>query len=180
MHVLINEQEIAARVHELGAEIAKDYAAAGDLVFVAVLRGSLCFMADLMRATELPLRLDVLDIRSYQGDTGDEPVISHGPMDSVTGADVIVVEDILERGTTLARAVDHLRAAGARSVEVCTLLRKPGMAAANAPQPRYVGFDIGPGFVVGYGLDYDQHFRNLPFIAIPGEADLAALAADRT
>ncbi|MFN8507691.1 MAG: phosphoribosyltransferase family protein [Dehalococcoidia bacterium] len=166
MRELIPADAIAARVRELGAEITRDYRDSPGLVLVGILRGSLCFLADLARAIDLPVRIDVMALRSYAGETGGTVELLAGPFDPVEGADVLLVEDIIERGATVARATASLLAAGARSVEVCALLWKP--AGGGAPG-RYTGFEIPDAFVVGYGLDLDQRYRNLPFVAILDE-----------
>lgn len=169
MRELIPAADIAARVRELGAVIGADYRDSPDVVLVGVLRGSFCFLADLARAIEIPVRIDLLALRSYQATSGGEVERLAGPFDSVAGADVILVEDIIERGSTVDCASELVMAAGARSVAVCTLLWKP---AAGGPRARYTGFEVADEFVVGYGLDLDQRLRNLPYVAVlePGDA----------
>lgn len=171
MRVLLSQETIATRVRELGAQIAADYAGSPDLVLIAVMRGSMCFVADLMRAIDRPLRLDYLALRSYDGIDGADVSITTELTEPLAGADVLIVEDIVDRGATLKVAYDLVRRQGPRSIEVCTLLQKPPLQ-PGVPEPRYTGFSIERVFVVGYGLDYDQHFRNLPYIAVPNEADL--------
>ncbi len=163
MRELISAGAIATRVGELGRQVARDYRESPGLVLVGVLRGSFCFLADLARAIDLPLRVDVIALRSYAGETGGAVEVLAGPFDSVEGADVLLVEDIIERGTTIARAAAILKAKGARSVEVCALLWKPS---GGGEPGRYTGFEIPDAFVVGYGLDLDQRYRNLPFIGV--------------
>ncbi|MCC6388370.1 MAG: hypoxanthine phosphoribosyltransferase [Dehalococcoidia bacterium] len=167
MRELISAGAIAMRVRELGHEISRDYRDSPGLVLVGVLRGSFCFLADLARAIDLPVRIDVMALRSYAGETGGAVEMLAGPFDPVEGADVLLVEDIIERGATTARAAGMLMAGGARSVEVCTLLWKPS---GGGTPGRYTGFEVPDAFVVGYGLDLDQQYRNLPFVAVLDEA----------
>lgn len=175
MKVLLGRAEIARRVAELGAQITRDYEGRGDLVLVGVLRGAVCFLADLMRAVELPTRVDMLGLRSYEGMTGSEARVTADLVDDVVGKHVLLVEDILERGTTVAAAFACLRERAPASVEVCVLLRKPeGLRTTVLAPVRYVGFDIGPEFVVGYGLDYEGRYRNLPEVVVLTEEELTA------
>lgn len=169
MQPLISASTIAHRVRELGASIRADYAASPDPVLVGVLRGSLPFLADLMRAIDRPLRVDLLTIRSYQGTGAAPPELLSGLSEPLAGSDVLVVEDIVDRGETIAAVTGVLAASGARSVAVCSLLVRRERALPPGIEPRYAGFEIGPDFVVGYGLDYNQRYRNLPYIAVLGE-----------
>lgn len=159
-------------MRELGAAIAHDYAGSHDLVLVGVMRGSVCFLADLMRAIERPLRIDFCAVRSYTGTTGGAPELVTDLLGDVRGADVVIVEDIIERGVTLRAAMELVQRQGPASVEIAALLRKD-VKREWEPVARYVGFEIGPEFVVGYGLDYEQRFRNLPYIGVPEAGDLA-------
>lgn len=170
MRVLLSEEAIAVRVRELGAEITADYAESDDLVLIAVMRGSMCFVADLMRAINRPLRLDYLALRSYDGIDGADVAITTALTEPLRGADVLIIEDIVDRGVTLRVAFDLVQRQEPRSIEVCTLLQKP--LQPGVAEPRYAGFVVGKEFVVGYGLDYDQRYRNLPYIAVPNEADI--------
>lgn len=172
VQVLLSSDDIAARVRALGAAIARDYADSTDLVLVGVMRGSVCFLADLMRAIERPLRIDFCGVRSYSGTTGGNPELISDLLGEVRGADVIVVEDIIERGVTLRAAMELISRQGPASLDVCALLRKD-VPREWEPKARYIGFEIGPEFVVGYGLDYEQRFRNLPHIGIPEPGELA-------
>ncbi|MBI5949953.1 MAG: hypoxanthine phosphoribosyltransferase [Chloroflexi bacterium] len=167
MKVLLDEATIAARVRELGAAITADYRESGDLVLVGIMRGAVCFLADLMRAIDLPLRVGMLDVRSYQGTGPGQPSIQGDVPGGLAGADVVVVEDIIDRGVTLDAVMTALRWERPASVEVCALLRKPGKCSPRwLTGVKYDGFDIGEEFVVGYGLDYDQRWRNLPYVAL--------------
>ncbi len=160
--ILIGEREIAARVEDLGRQISRDYTGR-DLVLVGVLRGVTPFMADLMRRISLPVRIDYLALSSYQGDDS-QLHFTKALEEDITGADVLVVEDIVDTGMSLHRLLQYLWRRGPTSVEVCTLLDKRARRLANVPIA-YTGFDIDDEFVVGYGLDYHQQYRNLPFIA---------------
>ncbi len=172
MKVLLDEATIAARVRELGAAITADYRDSRDLVLVGIMRGAVCFLADLMRAIDLPLRIGTLDVRSYHGTAAGPPNVRGDVPGGLAGADLVVVEDIIDRGVTLDAVVTSLKWERPASIEVCALLRKPGSC---SPQwltgVKYAGFDIGDEFVVGYGLDYDQRWRNLPYVALWEEGD---------
>ena len=160
--ILFSEQEIAARVEELGREITRAYAGR-DLILVGVLRGVIPFMGDLLRRIALPVRADYLSLSPYQRD--DTPLsFTRALEEDVSGADVLVVEDIVDTGMSLHRLLSYVRAHGPVSVEVCTLLDKRARRLVDAPI-RFAGFSIGDEFVVGYGLDYRKRYRNLPFIA---------------
>ncbi len=160
--ILFTERDIAARVEELGRQITRDFAGR-DLVLVGVLKGVTPFMADLMRRISLPLRLDYLALSPYQGE--DSQLRFTKALDeSITGAAVLVVEDIVDTGMSLHRLLQYLHRLGPASVDVCALLDKRARRLADVAI-RYTGFAIEDEFVVGYGLDYRQHYRNLPFIA---------------
>src|SRR5438309_8195420 len=164
--VLIDASAIARRVQELGARIAEDYATR-DLVLVSILKGALPFLADLMRAIPINCSLDFLEVSSYGAGTTSSGVVRilkdlAGPLE---GRDVLVVEDILDTGHTLSYVLEHLRGQHPRSVGLCVLLDK----AARRIVPieiDYRGFEIEDKFVVGYGLDFAERYRNLPFIGV--------------
>jgi hypoxanthine phosphoribosyltransferase len=163
---LISAERIAARVRELGAEIRRDYADRR-LVLVAVLKGSFVFAADLARAIDCPLRIDFLGVRSYGAGTESSGVvqITHDLARPIEGDDVLLVEDIVDTGLTVSHLVELLRTRNPRSVRVCALLNKPSRARVAASID-YLGFTIEDAFVVGYGLDFDEHHRNLPYIGV--------------
>jgi len=171
VRALLTKEQIDQRVRELGAEIARDYADSPDLVLVGVMRGSLCFLADLMRAIDRPLRIDMCSVQSYEGTKGGDPGSVTDLLGDVRGADVVLVEDIIERGVTLRAALELVKRGEPASVRICALLQKD-IPRDWEPNATYVGFEIGPEFVVGYGLDYNQRFRNLPYIGVPDEEDL--------
>lgn len=163
---MIDSNKIAARVKELGAEIAKEYAGKS-LVLVVVLKGSFVFAADLARAIEGNLRVDFLGVRSYGEGTESSGVvqITQDLSRPIAGEDVVIVEDIVDTGLTIAHLMDLFRTRGPRSVKVCALLHKPARAKVTV-NIDYLGFTIEDKFVVGYGLDFAEKYRNLPYIGI--------------
>jgi hypoxanthine phosphoribosyltransferase len=161
--VLIPASKLQQRVQELGEQITKDYAGK-EPVLVGVLRGVLVFIADLMRQISLPTSVDLMSISSYDGN-GSAAVRIQKDLDlNIKGRHVILVEDIVDTGMTLNTLIDYLRTKRPASLKVCTLLDKRARRLINVPL-EYVGFEIPDEFVVGYGLDFDQRFRNLGFIA---------------
>jgi hypoxanthine phosphoribosyltransferase len=164
---LITAEQIAARVRELGEQIARDYAGR-TLVIVPILKGSFLFAADLVRTIALPdLRVDFLGLRSYGADTRSSGVvqITYDLTQSVTDQDVLVVEDIVDTGLSMRYLLDNLATRHPRSIKICSLLHKPARTRVSVPID-YLGFTIEDRFVVGYGLDYAERFRNLPFIGV--------------
>jgi hypoxanthine phosphoribosyltransferase len=148
----------------MGREITEAYGADDDLLVVGLLKGSFIFLADLVRRIDLPLQVDFLVAASYGDSTrssGDVRLL-YDPGASLRNRAVLIVEDIIDSGTTLARVIPLLEERGARSVEVCALLHK--RLVTTARQARWVGFEAPPEFLVGYGLDYAENFRHLPFI----------------
>ena len=173
--VLIEEDALRARVAELGATITEDYRGR-DLLLVGVLKGAVFFMADLMRRIELPCEVDFMAISSY-GDSVDSSGVVRILKDldvSIEGRNVLVVEDIVDSGLTLSYLVRLLKARRPASIEICALLAKPERR-ENEVACRYVGFEIPNRFVVGYGLDFAERFRNLPYIGVLRQ-ELAAQA----
>jgi hypoxanthine phosphoribosyltransferase len=164
--VLVDEAAIAQRVRELGAQIASDYRGK-DLVLVSILKGALPFLADLMRQVQIPLALDFLEVSSYGSGTETSGVVRilKDLAKSIEARHVLVVEDILDTGHTLNFVVDHLRSQRPASVRLCTLLDKPARRVVPVAID-YRGFEIPDKFVVGYGLDYAEKYRNLPFIGV--------------
>jgi hypoxanthine phosphoribosyltransferase len=160
--VLFSEEQIARRVRELGEQISEDYAGR-ELVLVGVLRGVACFMADLMRAISIPVRVDFLALSPYQAEGGTLR-FTKSLEEPVAGKDVLVVEDVVDTGMSLHRLLQYLARREPADVRVCTLLDKRAHRLVDLPID-YTGFAIGEEFVVGYGLDYQQQYRNLPFIA---------------
>ncbi|MFN2383494.1 MAG: hypoxanthine phosphoribosyltransferase [Gemmatimonadota bacterium] len=163
--ILIDESTLQARIRELGREITADYAQR-DLVVVCLLKGGIYFTADLTRAIDLPLTVDFVRARSYAGtaSTGQVKLAWIDGLD-IAGRDVLIVEDIVDTGLTLVEIWNALEARAPASLAICGLLYKEKCLAHPFPI-RYIGFAIEDVFVVGYGLDYDERFRNLPHIAV--------------
>jgi hypoxanthine phosphoribosyltransferase len=163
---MLSQEEIAARVKELGSAITKEYQDK-NLVLVVVLKGSFVFAADLARAIDLPLRVDFLGVRSYGEGTETSGVvqITQDLSRPIANEDVIIVEDIVDTGLTIAHLMDLFRTRNPRSVRVCSLLHKPARARV-AVKVDYLGFTIEDKFVVGYGLDFAERHRNLPYIGV--------------
>jgi hypoxanthine phosphoribosyltransferase len=173
--MLFTASEIERRVNELGAEIARDYAGKEPLL-VGVLKGVTCFMADLMRHISLPLSVDFMAISSYDGDRSGAVRIVQDLSENIEGRDVLIVEDIVDTGMTLNHLMRQLQARGPASLRVVALLDKRVRRLVDVPLD-YVGFEVPDEFVVGYGLDHAQRFRNLPFIATFGVEKLRAREA---
>lgn len=167
---LIDADTIAARVRELGQRITHDYAGK-ELVVVPVLTGSFLFAADLVRAIDLPLTVDFLAVRSYGDDTRSSGVvqITQDLRRAIEGKDVLLVEDIVDTGLTVAYLRENLSTRNPRSLRLASLLHKPARTVREVTID-YLGFTIDDVFVVGYGLDHAQRYRNLPFIGISPEA----------
>ena len=165
--ILLSEDEIQAKVAELGARISADYAGKS-LTLVSVLKGSLPFMADLMRAIDLPLRIDLMEVSSYGGNATESSGLVRILKDlsaSIEHEDVLIVEDIIDTGLTLNYLVRYLRGKNPASLRICTLLDKPARRLVEIPVD-YIGFEIPDQFVVGYGLDYGEIYRNLKFVGV--------------
>jgi len=164
--VLVEAADLERRVAELGAEISRDYEGK-DLFLVGVLKGAVVFIADLMRHLTVPCEVDFMAVSSYGSQTDSSGVVRIlKDLDAaIGGRDVLIVEDIIDSGLTLQYLLRNLRARDPRSLEVCSLLTKPERRRVDLPT-RYVGFEIPNKFVVGYGLDYAQHYRNLREIAV--------------
>lgn len=164
--ILYTEEALKRRVAELGAQITRDYRGK-NLVVASVLRGSYIFMADLTRAIELPISVDFMAVSSYgAGTTSSGQVeIKKDLSDPIEGKDLLIVEDILDSGNTLYYLLDMLKARKAASIRICTLLDKPERRVKPITAD-YAGFVVPDAFVVGYGLDYDQQYRNLPYIGV--------------
>ena len=161
MKVLVSEEKLKAKVAELGAQISRDYEGKN-------LKGSVVFMADLMRAVTIPCSIDFMVVSSYGGSnttsSGLVKIIKDLDGD-LSGKDVLIVEDILDTGITLSNLVPMLKMRNPNSVKICTILDKPSRRKADIA-PDYEGFAVPDEFVVGYGLDYDEKYRNLPYIGV--------------
>ena len=166
LKVLVTEEELEKRVRELGKEIYEKFEGKNPL-FLGVLKGSFIFMADLVRATQLKSDIEFMSVSSYANATtssGRVRIVQDVQQD-ITGRDIIVVEDILDSGNTLAYLSEYLKGKGAASITIATLLDKPSRR-AKAVKAEFVGFVVPDEFVVGYGLDYAQQYRNVPYIGV--------------
>jgi hypoxanthine phosphoribosyltransferase len=168
--VLVGAEALAARIDELGEQLSADYAGR-DLLLVGVLKGAVFFMADLVRRITVPCEIDFMAVSSYGSSTDSSGVVRIlKDLDAnIEGRHVVIVEDIVDSGLTLSYLVRNLQARGPASLEVCALLTKPERREANI-ECRYVGFEIPNRFAIGYGLDYGERYRSLPFVAALNEA----------
>ena len=166
-HILVSEEQLQAKVAELGAQISADYECR-DLLLVSILKGAVVFMADLMRAVTIPCAIDFMVVSSYGGantsSTGLVKIIKDLDQD-LSGKDVLIVEDILDTGITLSHLMPMLQMRKPNSLRLCTILSKPSRRKADI-EPDYCGFEVPDEFVVGYGLDYDEKYRNLPYVGV--------------
>ena len=172
--VLVPADRLVARVAELGAEVSRDYAGT-DLLLVGVLKGAVFFMADLVRQMTVPCEIDFMAVSSYGNSTDSSGVVRIlKDLDaSIEGRNVLIVEDIVDSGLTLSYLMRNLEARGPASLEVCALLTKPARRVADI-ECRYVGFEIPNRFAIGYGLDFGERYRSLPFVAALDESKLPA------
>ncbi len=164
--VLISEESLNEMVSKMGAQISKDYAGK-NLLVISVLKGASVFMSDLIRKITIPIQIDFMAASSYgngTSTTGSVKIIKDLDID-VKGYDILIVEDILDSGITLSNLIKVLESRNPQSVKVCTLLTKPARRKVEVPVA-YQGFEVPDEFVVGYGLDFSEHYRNLPFIGI--------------
>ena len=164
VEVLISREKVEARIEELAKEIEKDYAGK-NLVCVGLLKGSVMFMSDLIKAIDLDLRIDFMKVSSYGSgtdSTGVVKILKDVDVD-LAGKDVLIVEDIIDTGLTIVNVKDFLAKKNPNSIKVCTLLDKPSRRKVEV-KGEYVGFEIPDEFVVGYGLDLDEKYRNIPFV----------------
>lgn len=165
--VLINEEEIAKRVKELGAQLTEDYKGK-DLMVVGILKGCMLFLSDLVRAIDLPLTMDFMVVSSYGNATKSSGVVRiiKDLEREIEGKDILIVEDIVDTGLTLSYLIENLKTRNPNSVKVCSLLDKPERRKVHV-DIEYIGFGIPDEFVIGYGLDYAEVYRNLPFVGVP-------------
>jgi hypoxanthine phosphoribosyltransferase len=164
--VLIDEGALQAKVAELGVAVSADYAGR-EITLVSVLKGSLPFMADLMRAITVPVRIDLMEVSSYGGETETTGTVRilKDLSSSIEDRDVLIVEDIIDTGLTLNYLTGYLHGRGPRTLRICALLDKPARRLVEI-DIAYRGFTIPDRFVIGYGLDYDELYRNLPYIGV--------------
>ena len=173
LEILYSLEQITARVAELGAEITRDYADK-DLVVIGVLKGSVIFLADLIRSIDLKMTIDFMAVSSYKDgtvSTGDVEILKD-LTNPIRGKDVIICEDIVDTGLTLFRLMEILGSRGANSIKIATLLDKPEPRIKKELKIDYTGFQIPNKFVVGYGLDAANRYRNLPFIGVVKNPDI--------
>ena len=170
--VLISEKEIDNRILEIADRINKDYEGE-ELTLICVLKGGVMFMCDLAKRLNLNVRLDFMSVSSYGSQTKSSGVVKiiKDLDDSIDGKNVLVVEDIIDSGNTLSYLMDILKKRGPKSIKLCTLLDKPSRREKKDVFVDYVCFEIEDKFVVGYGLDYDQRYRNLPYIGVMEPSD---------
>ena len=163
--VLISQTRLRKRVGELAHQIERDYAGL-DLVIVALLNGTVVFLADLIRQLQLPLRLDFIGVSSYRDGVESKELVTTKELRlDVKGREVLILDDILDTGRTMALVLDKIRKLKPRSMKICVLLDKPSRRLAKVSAD-YTGFEIPDKFVIGYGLDYAERYRNLPFIGV--------------
>jgi hypoxanthine phosphoribosyltransferase len=166
LEVLISAERLAGRIAELGEQITRDFEGR-DLVCVGVLKGCFPFLADLVRNVRLPLRVDFLGVSSYGSGTSSSGIVrlTSDLSKPIEGLDVLLVEDIVDTGLTMQYLLDNLATRRPRSVAICTLLHKPTKTETPV-ELDYVGFQVPDEFVVGYGLDFDERYRNVPYIGV--------------
>lgn len=164
--ILLNEEEIRKKIREIGQNISRDYAGR-ELILIGVLKGSVMFMADLMKEITIPCSMDFMAVSSYGASTKSSGVVRIlKDLDfEIENKDILIVEDIIDSGITLKYLVEYLKGRGPRSVEIACLLNKPERRQVEIGV-KYLGFNVPDYFLVGYGLDYAEKYRNLPFIGI--------------
>ena len=162
--ILVSEEQLKAKVKELGAQISKDYEGE-EVLLLGILKGCVPFIADLMREITIPCSVDYMQVSSYGAATKSSGVVKIiKDVDDITGKHVIIVEDIVDTGITLNYLKQYLANRGCESIKICTILNKPTKRKVDLI-PDYVGFDVDDLFIIGYGLDLDQKYRNLPYIS---------------
>ena len=164
--VLISSEELDKRIGELADRINTEYKDSNSLVIVGILKGSFVFLGDLIKKINIPVKVEFIRVSSYEGTSSTGKMKLNTPFTGdIKGKDVILVEDIVDTGLTISFLNDLLKKEQARSIKVCTLLSKPGSRKVHV-NVDYEGFEIGNDFIVGYGLDYNGMYRNLPYIAL--------------
>ncbi|MBP5404291.1 MAG: hypoxanthine phosphoribosyltransferase [Elusimicrobiaceae bacterium] len=163
--ILFSQEQLTERVAELGRQISADYRGKMPL-FVGILRGCILFYADLMKQISVDCNMDFMCLSSYSGTSSTGQVRTMLDLrESIKGRHVVIVEDIVDTGLTLEYLLEHLRSRGAASIEICCLLNKQCNRKVDI-HPKYIGFEVGNEFVIGYGLDYNELYRNLPYIGV--------------
>lgn len=166
IETLIPREKVEQRIKELALEITKDYQGK-EVVVLGLLKGSVIFMSDLIKELDLPLTIDFMNVSSYGNGTSTTGIVKilKDVDEEVTGKDVLLIEDIVDTGLTLANVKEFMWKKKPNSIKICTLLDKPSRRKADV-KAEYVGFEIPDAFVIGYGLDYAEHYRNLPFVGV--------------
>lgn len=165
--ILVSEEQIQKRCEELGKELSEYYRSRNSRpMLIGLLKGSVPFLVDVMKKMDVDVEIDFMDVSSYMGTNSTEVRIIKDIESSVTDMDVLIVEDIIDTGKTLEKVVDLIKAKGAREVKILTLLDKPSGREIDNIQADFVGFTIPKKFVIGYGLDYNQKYRNLPYVGV--------------
>lgn len=169
---IVSQEQMRSRIRELGRQISADYAGK-DLVLVGVLKGAYAFYADLARAIRIPIRVDFIVVTSYgtRANTSGKVKLVTELTEQIKGKDVLLVEDIVDSGLTVQQLMKALMKKKPRSLRVCTLLSKPDRRVVDV-QVHYIGFKIPNQYVIGYGLDYQQQYRNLPYLAVLADQDI--------
>lgn len=164
--VLLTEEEIAVRIRELGKQITEDYEGK-DIVAIGILKGSVLFMSDVVRRIDVPVEIDFMEVSSYGSGTTSSGVVRilKDLNVKIEGKHILIIEDIIDTGYTLSYLLENFKTRQPRSIKICTLLDKPDRRKADVSAD-YTGFVIPDEFVIGYGLDYDQRYRNLPYIGV--------------
>lgn len=168
LEIILTEEQIQERIKEMGAELNRFYAdKPEELIMVCVLRGAVLFMADLARQIERPVTFDFIDVSSYAGTESRGSVrINKDLEEDIRGKHVLIVEDIIDTGLTLKKVIEMLQTREPASIQICTLLDKPSRRTVKHITSDFNGFEVPDMFVVGYGLDYNEKYRNLPFIGV--------------
>jgi hypoxanthine phosphoribosyltransferase len=165
VEVMIDERRVDDRIAQIGEQISRDYAGK-DVHLICVLKGGVCFMCELAKRISVPVSMDFMSVSSYGGGTSSSGIVKivKDLDEPLAGKDVLVVEDIIDSGRTLSYLLKNLESRKPASLKLCTLLDKPDRRVVDDVRVDYTGFEVPDVFVVGYGLDYDQHYRNLPYI----------------
>ena len=164
--ILLSEEQIRERIDQLGEELTRDYAGKNPII-VGVLKGVVIFYADMIRKIRVPCQMDFMWVSSYQGTESRELIVQKDLSQDIEGRHVLILEDIFDTGNSLQFVCQHLKTRNPASVKICTLLDKPdGRRSGITVKADYVGFTIPNEFVIGYGLDYDEKYRNLPYVGV--------------
>ncbi len=165
--VVLTEKQIQDRIKEMGKEITKAYSKDDDIIMLCVLRGAILFMSDLAREINLPVVFDFMDVSSYEGTSSSGMIrIIKDLEENIEGRNVLIIEDIMDTGLTLKHVIDLLKTREPASLKVATLLDKPDRRVEKEVSADFNGFEVPDKFVVGYGLDYKEKYRNLPYIGV--------------